>query len=157
MKRTDSSSFSHVLAAVQRTERLPGGDIRGLPNGQVLGGLKGLQSIHVDLAEAESDCRQERFRDAQDRVKKLEVQFVSASARWESFTVSLIANIRQGKQLQNLEKLKALKAAQINMQRLVATAQKAFQDLVTSLDHDAILKARGLIDQPRESATDDDL
>ncbi|MCG8651982.1 MAG: hypothetical protein MI861_19230 [Pirellulales bacterium] len=154
MRKTSTAQFSLVLATVQRAERLPGGDIRGLPNGQVVGGLKGLHSFAVELAEAEKECQQGRLRSARDRVKQLENRFISAVNHWNSVVGSLIANIRQGKHLKNLEKLKDLKAAQLNMQRLVSPAQKALQDLVTTLDHDTILKARGSTDNavdPKEN------
>lgn len=146
MKRTTNAHFSQVLSAVQRTERLPGGDIRGLPNGRVIGGLRGLQMVTVELAEAERECQQGRFLLALDRVKQLENRFTGIATQWQSMVGSLVSNIRQGKQLKNLEKLKDLKAAQANMQRLVSPARKALQDLATSLDQDAVLKARDSTD-----------
>lgn len=142
MSHTSSAQFSQVVAAVQRTERLPGGEIRGLPSGRAIGGLTGLQQFPVELAEAERDWRQGRFRSAMDRIKQLETRFNAIAARWHSATGSLITSIRQGRELKNLEKLKELKAAEINMQRLIAPAQKGLRDLVASLSQDFVLAAR---------------
>lgn len=148
MKHTSTTQFSQVLAAVQRTERLPGGEIRGLPNGRVIGGLSGLHLFAVELAEAERDCRQGRFRSAMDRVRQLETRFHAMAAQWNSVTGSLITSSRQGKELKNLEKLKDLKAAEINMQRLITPAQKGLRDLAASISQDFLLSVR-------ESSTDD--
>lgn len=137
-RQTSAAQFSQALAAVRRTETLPGGDIRGLPNGRVISGLKGLHTFAVDLAEAEKECQQGRFRAALDRVRQLETRFLTIATQWDLATGSLIADVRCGKQIKNLEKLKDLKAAQMNMQRLVSPAQKVLQDLATSLDQDAI-------------------
>lgn len=142
MRQTSAAQFSQVLAAVQRTERLAGGDIRGLPNGRVIGGLSGLHMFSVELAEAAKECRQERFQTALDRVKQLETRFNAIAAQWNSVTGSLITSIRQGRELKNLERLKDLKAAQINMQRLIAPAQKALQDLSASISQDFVSNAR---------------
>ena len=142
MKRTNLSHFSHVLAAVQRTLRLPGGEIRGLPNGKSIDGLQGLHNFPLDLSEAQKEFQAGRIRSSLDRTKQLEIHFHAVANRWDSSIYALINDIRQGKQLKNLEKLKELKAAQLRMQQLVSPARKAFQDLVTALDHDATNKSR---------------
>lgn len=142
MKRTEVSHFSHVLGAVQRTGRLPGGSVRGLPNGRSVDGLHGFHSFALEISEAQREWQLGRARSAHERIKQLEFQFNGIAGRWDSSVSSLISDIRQGKQLKNLEKLKELKAAQIKMQQLISNARKAFQDLVTALDHDAIAKVR---------------
>lgn len=142
VRQTRTAQFSLVLAAVQRTERLPGGEIRGLPGGRAISGVAGLQTFAVQLAEAEKEYQQGRFRSAYDRVKYLEAKFNASAGQWNARVGSLVADIRQGKQLKNLEKLKDLKAAQISMQRLISPTQKAFQDLATSLDQDSMLQLR---------------
>jgi len=142
VSHTSTAQFSQVVAAVQRTERLPGGEIRGLPHGRAIGGLTGLQQFPVELAEAEREWRQGRFRTAMDRVKQLETRFNAIAAQWNAGTSSLITSIRQGRELKNLEKLKHLKAAEINMQRLIAPAQKGLRDLAASISQDVVLAAR---------------
>lgn len=142
MKRTDLSHFSHVLAGVQRTGSLPGGSIRGLPNGVVIDGLQGFHSFALEIAEAQRDLKLGRVRSALERIKQLEIQFNGIANQWDSSISALIADVRQGKQLKNLEKLKELKAARLRMQQLVSPARKAFQDLVTVLNNDAIAMSR---------------
>ena len=142
MTATNASQFSLVLAAIQRTERLPGGEIRGLPNGRSIGGLRGLHGFAVEFAEAEKEFQQQRFRTALDRVIQLETRFTAIATQWESQIASLLVDIRRGEQIKNLEKLKALKSAQIGMQRLVSPTRKSFQDLRTSLGQDVVMQAR---------------
>ncbi len=151
MSATNASQFSLVVTAIQRTERLPGGEIRGLPSGRAISGLSGLRGFPVELSEAEREFQQGRYRSSLDRVVQLETRFAAIAAQWESTTTSLIADIRRGQQLSNLEKLKALKAAQISMQRLVSPVRKSFQDLRASLEQDVVLKARGIDDDPQAS------
>ena len=152
MKRKDASHFSHVLAAVQRTGSLPGGAIRGLPNGNNIDGLQGIHTFALQIADSQKEFQLGRVRSALEQIKQLEVHFDCIANRWNSSISSLISDIRQGKQLKNLEKLKELKAGQIRMQQLVSSAPKAFQDLVSALDHDAIAKGREPADENCESA-----
>ncbi len=142
MRRTDASHFSHVLSAVQRTTSLPGGEIRGLPNGRSVDGLKGIQPFALELSEAQKEFEQGRLRSALDRVKQLEVQFNVLFSRWEAVVNALLDDIRQSKNIKNLDKLKDLKAAQVRMLQLVIPARKTFQDLMSALDHDAVVIAR---------------
>lgn len=142
MTATNLSQFSLVLAAIQRTERLPGGDIRGLPNGRSIEGLRGLQGFPVEFSEAEKEFQQGRSRSALDRVIQMESRFAAISSQWESQIASLLIDIRRGEQLKNLEKLKALKSAQVSMQRLISPVRKSFQDLRTSLGKRSICPCR---------------
>lgn len=153
MPRTNVSHFSHVLAAIQRTTKIPGGEVRGLPNGRSISGLQGTQSFANELSEAQREFEQHRVRAAVERVKQMEIQFNVLAGRWDASVGALIADIRQGKQLKNLEKLKELKAAQVRMQQLFSPVRKAFQDLVTALDHDAIAQAREYSDD--DTCSDD--
>ncbi|MEM6688626.1 MAG: hypothetical protein AAF664_04310 [Planctomycetota bacterium] len=142
MSQTNHGHFSNALAAVQRTERLPGGDVRGLPNGRVIGGLNGLQSFVNEFSEAEKEFQQGRVHSALDRVKQIEARFHASADHWNAIVGTLLNDIRQGKQLKNLEKLNHLKSAQVNMQRLISTARKSLQDLSTMLNQDAVNAAR---------------
>ncbi|MEM6468620.1 MAG: hypothetical protein AAF802_03565 [Planctomycetota bacterium] len=141
MSVTNASQFSLVLSAVQRTERLPGGEIRGIPNGRPVGGLRGLQGFAVEFAEAEKEFQQGRFRTALDRVVQLETRLTAVATQWESQVASLLIDIRRGDQIKNLEKLKTLKSAQVSMQRLILPTRKSFQDLRTSLQQDVVMQA----------------
>ena len=151
MSATNASQFSLVLSAIQRTKSLPGGEIRGIPNGRSIGGLQGLHGFAVEFAEAEKEFQQGRFRSALDRVIQLETRFTAIATQWESQVASLLMEIRRGDQVKNLEKLKALKSAQIGMQRLVSPTRKSFQELRTSLDQDVVMQARAIGDcEPRQ-------
>jgi hypothetical protein len=84
----------------------------------------------------------------------LEVKFNGIAGRWNSSVGAMISDIRQGKQLKNLEKLKELKAAQIRMQQLILPARKAIQDLIAVLDHDAVNMYHNVSDWPSHRSSE---
>ncbi|WP_233215505.1 hypothetical protein [Rhodopirellula bahusiensis] len=126
--------FALVLATVRRTQSLPGGEIRGLPNGRVVSGLKGFHQFASRLAEAEKEDQQGRPRAALDQVHQLKNEFSVIASRWQSMVAGLLQGIRTGRDVQNLERLKRMKSAQLQMGMLIDTAQKAFKDLIANLN-----------------------
>ncbi|GAB5515948.1 MAG: hypothetical protein Rhob2KO_36730 [Rhodopirellula baltica] len=126
--------FALVLATVRRTQSLPGGEIRGLPNGRVVGGLKGFHLFACQLAEAEKEDQHGRTQKSLDQVTQLRNEFNVIASRWQSSVAGLLQGIRSGQDVKNLERLKRMKAAQLEMGRLIDTAQKAFKDLIANLN-----------------------
>lgn len=134
--------YSIALATLKRTEQLPGGEVRGLPGGKVIRGFTGLHRITLDLAEAEKEDQQGRVRSALDRVQQISQRFDAQASRWESELASLLRDVRCGKDLKHLDKLKRLKSLQTEMRRLISAAQKALKDLKTALHNEVIPEQR---------------
>ncbi|KLU02819.1 hypothetical protein RISK_005115 [Rhodopirellula islandica] len=127
--------FALVLATVRRTQSLPGGQIRGLPNGRVVSGLTGFHLFACRLAEAEKEDQQGRTHQSLDQVNQLRNEFSVTASRWQSLVGGLLQSIRSGQDVKNLERLKRMKAAQVEMGRLIDAAQKAFKDLIANLSN----------------------
>lgn len=136
MIRVDAALFSNVSSAVQRTANLTGGSVRGLPNGIVIEGLKGVTSFSADLADAYKEFKLGRRRVALERVKQIEMQFNGLASRWNGTVGSLISSARTGKQGLSIQKLNEVKGAQSKMVQLTGPATKCFRDLVTALEHE---------------------
>ena len=134
MRTVDTSLFSNVVIAAQRTSRLPGGAVRGLPGGLVIDGIQGATSFAGDIAEAQKEFERGRVHTALDRVRQVETQFNGLSGRWSSTIQNAVSTARQGRQSMPLQKLNEIKAAQSKMQPLIGTAVKAFRDLTSSLE-----------------------
>ncbi len=135
MLQVDPSLFSNVVLTVQRTARLTGGAVRGLPNGVVIDGLQGVSSFGSDIAEAQKEFELGRVRSALDRVRQIEVQFNGITGRWSSTVGTVISTARQGRQQLPIQKLNEVKNAQAKMQQLTGPASKAFRDLISALEH----------------------
>jgi hypothetical protein len=135
MIQVDPSHFSNVITTVQRTGSLPGGAVRGLPNGIVIDGLQGIGSVASDVADAQKEFRLGRALTALERVKQLATQFNGTASRWDSTVGSLISSARQGRGQLSSQKLNEAKNAQARMRQLTAPASKALQDLITALEH----------------------
>ncbi len=135
MIQVDPSHFSNVITTVQRTGSLPGGAVRGLPNGVVIDGLQGISSFAADVSDAQKEFQLGRTLTALERVKQLAMQFNGTVSRWDATVGSLIASARQGRGQLSLQKLNEAKSAQAKMQQLTRPASKAIQDLVSALEH----------------------
>ncbi|EMI42840.1 hypothetical protein [Rhodopirellula sp. SWK7] len=135
MIRVDSILFSNVSTAIQRTANLTGGAVRGLPGGNVIEGLKGINSFNSELAEAQKEFNQGRAQSSLQRVRQMEMTFNGISGRWNSMVGSIIASARQGKMNLSLQKLNEVKNAQAKMQQLTGPVNKTFRDLISALDH----------------------
>ncbi len=142
MLRVDPSLFANVVTSVQRTGNLTGGSVRGLPNGVVIEGLKGVNSFSSDIAEAQKEFRLGRVRSALERVKQMETQFNGIAGRWNASVGSVISSARQGRQQLSIQKLNEVKSAQTKMQQLTGPASKAFLDLVSALEHAVAMEGR---------------
>ena len=134
MQHVDPSLFSNVVAAVQRTNSLPGGAVRGLPGGMVIEGLQGASAFGSDIAEAKKELELGRVHAALARVRQVEAQFSGMAGRWSGNVSSIISSTQQGKQKLPLQKLNEAKNAQAKMQQLLGPATKAFRDLTSALD-----------------------
>ncbi|SMP63474.1 hypothetical protein SAMN06265222_10885 [Neorhodopirellula lusitana] len=135
MVRVDAILFSNVTTAIQRTGNLTGGAIRGLPNGMVVGGLDGLQSLGAEMAEVQKDVRKGQIGSALSRVRQMEMQFNGAKGRWNGMVGSMITGARSGRQNLSMQKLNELKNAQGKMTQLTGPVNKTFRDLIYALDH----------------------
>ncbi len=135
MLQVDPSLFSNVVVNVQRTARLTGGAVRGLPGGVVIDGLQGVSSFGSDIAEAQKEFELGRVRSALDRVRQIEIQFNGIAGRWSSTVGTVISTARQGRQQLPIQKLNEVKNAQAKMQQLTGPASKAFRDLISALEH----------------------
>lgn len=155
MLQVDPAHFANVATAVLRTGSLTGGAVRGLPGGAVVEGLKGINSFASDVNEAKKEFELGRVRSSLERVKQMESMFNGIASRWNGTVGSLISSTRQGRQKLPLQKLNELKNAQTKMQQLIGPASKAFQDLVTALEHAVTLEghqqSEDAIDQTTES------
>jgi len=125
MIQVDPSHFSNVITAVQRTGRLPGGAVRGLPNGVVIDGIQGIGSFASDIADAQKEFQLGRTQTALERVKQLATQFNGLAGRWDSTVGSLITSARQGTGQLSGQKLNEAKNAQAKMRQLTGPASKA--------------------------------
>jgi hypothetical protein len=155
MLQVDTAHFSNVVSSVQRTGSLAGGAIGGLPNGVVVAGLQGINSFGSDIAEAKREFELGRVRTALERVKQLENQFNGIASRWNATVGSLISSAKQGRQKLSLQKLNELKNAQVRMQQLTGPASKAFQDLVTALEHAVTREGRESEEATVETTADE--
>lgn len=135
MQQVDPSHFTNVILAVQRTARLTGGAVRGLPGGLVIDGLQGVSSFGSDIAEAQKEFELGRIQSSLTRVRQIEMQFQGIAGRWGSTVTTIIATAKQGRQQLPAQKLNEVKAAQGKMQQLISPAEKAFRDLVSALEH----------------------
>lgn len=135
MIQVDPSHFSNVITTVQRTGSLPGGAVRGLPNGMVIDGLQGIGSVASDVADAQKEFRLGRAGTALERIRQLATQFNGTAGRWDSTVGSLISSARQGRGQLSSQKLNEAKNAQARMRQLTAPASKALQDLITALEY----------------------
>lgn len=142
MLRVDPSLFSNVITAVQRTGSLTGGSVRGLPNGVVIEGLKGINSFGSDISEAQKEFQLGRVRSSLERIKQIESLFNGISGRWNASVGSVISSARHGRQQLSIQKLNEVKSAQTKMQQLTGPASKAFQDLVSALEHAVAMEGR---------------
>lgn len=142
MLRVDSSLFSNVITSVQRTGNLTGGAIRGLPNGAVIEGLKGINSFGSDVAEAQKEFEMGRLRPCLERIKQLQTRFAGIEGRWNSTVGGVISSARQGRQQLPQQKLNEIKSAQTKMRQLIGPANKSFQDLVAALELAVTLEGR---------------
>jgi hypothetical protein len=152
MIRVDPSHFSNVIGAVQRTGSLTGGAVRGLPNGVVIGGLKGINSFASGIAEAQKEFQLGRTQATLERIRQIEMQFNGIVGSWDSTVRSLIAAAKQGRQQLPLQKLNEVKNAQARMQQLTGPASKAFRDLVTALEHTVTMEGHESANAQREAA-----
>ena len=71
---------------------------------------------------------------ALDQVNQLRNEFNVIASRWQSSVAGLMQGIRSGQDVKNLERLKRMKAAQLEMGRLIDAAQKAFKDLIANMN-----------------------
>ncbi len=142
MLRVDPSLFSNVITAVQRTGSLTGGSVRGLPNGVVIEGLKGINSFGSDVSEAQKEFQLGRVRSSLERIKQIESLFNGIAGRWNASVGSVISSARHGRQQLSIQKLNEVKSAQTKMQQLTGPASKAFQDLVSALEHAVAMEGR---------------
>ncbi|MCM2373132.1 hypothetical protein [Aporhodopirellula aestuarii] len=133
--RVDPILFSNVSTAIQRTAHLTGGAVRGLPGGNVIEGLKGINSFNSEMAEAQKEFNQGRPQSALQRVRQMEMTFNGIAGRWNSMVGSIITSARQGKTNLSLQKLNEVKNAQAKMQQLTGPVTKTFRDLISALDH----------------------
>ncbi len=134
MLQIDSSLFSNVILTVQRTSRLAGGAIQGLPGGVVIDGLQGVNSFGSDIAEAQKEFEMGRTQSCLARVKQIEMQFSGISGRWSSTVGNIISTAKQGNQKLSIQKLNEVKNAQTKMQAMTSPAHKAFRDLIMALE-----------------------
>ena len=141
MLQVDPSLFANVILAVQRTSRLPGGSVSGLPNGVVIDGLQGVSSFGSDISEAQKDFEKGRIQQSLARVRQIESQFSGISGRWSSTVVGLISTAKQGRQQLPMQKLNEVKNAQSKMVQLTSPVEKAFRDLVSALEHAVTVEA----------------
>jgi hypothetical protein len=81
-------------------------------------------------------------RTALERVKQIETQFNGIAGRWSATVTSLISSAKQGRQKLSLQKLNEVRNAQTKMRQLTGPASKAFQDLVTVLEHAVTMEGR---------------
>jgi hypothetical protein len=135
MLQVDSSLFSNVIIAVQRTSALPGGAVSGLPGGLVIEGLKGVNSFGSDVAEAQKEFELGRTRSALSRIQQVETQFSGILGRWNASVGTVLTSGRQSPQKISLQKINEVKNAQTKMQLLAGPATKSFRDLITALEH----------------------
>lgn len=151
MIQLESSHFSNVIGAVQRTGSLTGGAVRGLPNGIVVGGLVGIGSFASSLGDAQKEFQLGRPRASLERIRQLENEFNGIASRWNSTVMSVIANARQGRQGVPAQKLNEVKNAQTRMQQLTGPVSKAFRDLVTALEYEVTMEGRKSLDADADS------
>ncbi|EMI55263.1 hypothetical protein [Rhodopirellula sallentina] len=156
MIRVDPILFSNVSTAIQRTANLTGGAVRGLPNGIVIEGLKGINSFNSEMAEAQKEFNQGRVQSSLQRVRQMEMTFNGIAGRWNSTVGSIVTSARQGKNNLSIQKLNEVKNAQAKMQQLTGPVTKTFRDLITALDHavsneDDKSDAQHTIDSPPQS------
>ena len=90
MLRVDTALFSNVVTAVQRTGNLPGGAVRGLPNGVSIEGLKGVDSFAAAVADAKREFELGRIHNAAQQIRQLETQFNSIAGRWNATADAMI-------------------------------------------------------------------
>lgn len=152
MLRVDPALFANVILAVQRTGRLTGGAVRGLPGGTVLDGLQGVGSYASDVTEAQKEFELGRIRTSLERIKQIETQFNGIAGRWQSTAGSIISSARQGRDQLPMQKLNEVKNAQSKMQQMTGPAVKSFRDLVTALEH--AVSTEGQIDENQEAKSD---
>ncbi|MCG8648956.1 MAG: hypothetical protein MI861_03940 [Pirellulales bacterium] len=150
MLRVEPSLFSNVITAVQRTSSLTGGSVVGLPNGVVIEGLKGVNSFGSDVAEAQKEFQLGRVRSALERIKQIESHFNGIASRWTSTVNSVISSAKQGRHQLSIQKLNEVRNAQTKMRQLTGPASKAFQDLVSALEHAVSMEGRSSQDVPEE-------
>lgn len=135
MLRVDTALFSNVVTAVQRTGNLPGGAVRGLPNGVSIEGLKGVDSFAAAVADAKREFELGRIHNAAQQVRQLETNFNSIAGRWNATVTTIVSSARQGRNQLPLQKLNEVKNAQSKMRQVTSPATKAFRDLITALEH----------------------
>lgn len=134
MLRVDTALFSNVVTAVQRTGNLPGGAVRGLPNGASIEGLKGVDSFAAAVADAKREFELGRIHNASQQIRQLENQFNSIAGRWNAGVSTIVSSARQGRNQLPLQKLNEVKNAQSKMRQVISPAVKSFRDLVTALE-----------------------
>jgi len=138
MLRVDTILFSNVTTSIQRTANLTGGAVRGLPGGNVIEGLKGINSFQSEMAEAQKEFHQGRLSSALARVRQMEMNFNGIAGRWNGSVGSILSAARSGKMNLSLQKLNEVKNAQAKMQQLTGPVNKTFRDLISALDHAAM-------------------
>ena len=151
MIQVDRALFSNAMSALSRTGNLPGGGVRGLPGGAVLGGLQGVSSFSSDIQDAQKDFEKGRVRSALERIRQIEAHFQNISSRWNSTATTIVSGARTGSQQISIQKLNEVKSAQAKMNQLTRPASKSLQDLVTALEH-----ALTNLGRDDESAVSDD-
>ena len=153
MLRVDTALFSNVVTAVQRTGNLPGGAVRGLPNGVSIEGLKGVDSFAAGVADAKREFELGRIHNASQQIRQLENQFNSIVGRWNATVTTIVSSARQGRNQLPLQKLNEVKNAQSKMRQVISPAVKSFRDLVTALEF--VIASGGTTDEPTPDTQDE--